>query len=977
MKIEGEDIRGAADQAQGAGRTVEPFLRAGDNVMGEVGRRLVHGMSRKARIVEFKEAPFENADDWTSSEDGAVTVNTSVTGGTTVDLSEPVEFVHFGRVYLDRSHLFPSPALDDTAAALVPIAPQQSSGGGSSTPAAVDGAGKDIPAHGLMFRAGLLRESVLLGGFIRAQMDALIAEEKSKGVIGVLAQVLADLTGSAGGTGDKPNAVDLNPHLKKVIEAAKRINKDKVDYVDLHAAGVELHIARRAYREYLVGENEKRHAPAKSPGGGILNDQVPAINEGLSAGHDWLGGGKKMTPEQKLDAVPKLTALVPPGVQDFLSLVQKISFKAWDVCAALNYEYAIRLEPIIEDAARRMTIDSIQKRAVPVFPVWYLERQADYVLPPDIEQKIFDKVDNPLAKSDVPKLLGFLVDPVNKAVDVVTDPIKGALQDYDQKVGIDKTFDFLSRPDRYTPGRPFLDDVFLIPPDADAPDLPDGAKRARTGWSGGLGQMAVDSVKGALGISHMPEFLEWIVSKVSTVCAEFIRAVYCRLLTLKPTDVVTEAEIQEAAKRHLVGNVIECILGGLGFADKLRKMTLDIPIAEVAISVDALVGRAKEFASLKLEKFIDPVIKYAMRDLYQMIFAYRATAITNRALTMEVHLAQLPTVFSRMFRNVFFPLWDKVIERTIEAVTASLAPRLPEAGLALLKAREQGEQVRGKIVQALAGLDSLPGTLPDAVFNFGSPKKSVDQLKKDWNPIVKKAKDAWDAAEIDVTQDIGPMDHDELETAFPVKDRIKQATILKVTPEHLKKVARELKWKKAKKQPALTESSGGAAGKTGDVQNHAPEGAGPAATGSVPPPSGQPGVPGQQFPYGDYPMSQPNGPMYAQVTPYSGSMQGGSYQGGSYQAPNAPLSSPGSYPPPPPSGGMYLASAPPKPGLPAAPSAPGSLPGGNGPEQTVQLGNLVSPELRSLAQLDVEETAAIDGHSASVLPPFLGTTKKA
>ena len=151
-----------------------------------------------------------------------------------------------------------------------------------------------------------------------------------------------------------------------------------------------------------------------------------------------------------------------------------------------------------------------------------------------------------------------------------------------------------------------------------------------------------------------------------------------------------------------------------------------------------------------------------------------------------------------------------------------------------------------------------------------------------------------------------------------------------------------------------------------------PEGAGPASTGSVPPPSGQPGAPGQGFPYGDYPMSSPaNGPMYAQVTPYAGS-----YQGGSYQGPNAPMSSPGSYPPPPPSGGMYLASAPPKAGL-GAPSAPGSLPGGNGPEQTVQLGNLVSPELRNLAQLDVEETAAIDGHSASVLPPFLGNTKKA
>ncbi len=949
---------------------MEPFLRATDNVLGEVGRRLVHGMSRKARIVEFKEARFANAEDWTSSADGAVTVATSVSGGTTVDLSEPIEFVHFGRVYLDRSHLFPSPKLDDTATSLVAIPPA-----GSSSLAKPVASARDIQAHGLMFRAGLLRESVLLGGFIRAQMDALIAEEKSKGVIGVLAQVLADLTGSAGGTQDKPNAVDLNPHLKKVIAAAKRINKDKVDYVELHATGVELHLARRAYREYLVTENEKRHAPAKSPGGGILNDQVGAINQGLSAGHDWLGGGKKMTPEQKQDAVPKLTALVPPNVQDFLSLVQKISFKAWDVCAALNYEYAIRLEPIIEDAARGMTTEAIKKRSVPVFPIWYLEAQPEYQLPANVEQKIFDKVDNPLSKSDVPKLLGALVGPVNKAADVITNPIKGALQQFDQQVGIDKTLDFLSRPDRYTPGRPFLDDIFLVPPDADPPDVPDSAKRARVGWSSGLGQMAVDCLQGALGTDRIPEFLQWIFSRVSTVCAEFIRAVYGKLLTMKPTDQVTEAELHEAAKRHLVGNVIECILGGLKFMDGLRKATVDIPIAEVAVSVDALIGRAKEFAAQKLETWIAPVIKYAMRDLFQMIFAYRKTAIANRALTMEVHLAQLPTVFSRMFRNVFFPLWDKVIERTIEAVTSSLAPRLPEAGLAILKAREQGEQVRGKIVQALAALDTLPEKLPDAAFSFGSPKKSIDQLKKDWNPIAKDAKAAWDGAEIDVTQDLPPLEHDELEQAFPVKDRVRRVEVLRVTPEHLKKVSRELKWRRPKPPAQAGDAAGAGAGAPGAVPNALP-GAGSGSPGSSPPPSGGPygaPQPGQSFPYGDYPMQSPP------------SQQQGVMYAGSYNAPQ-PIGqgSPGSYPPPPPSGpvsgSMYLAGPPSAPGgsLAGVPPSSQSL-AGSGPvaEKTQELGDLVSPELRQMAELDVEETAAVDSHSLSALPPFLEQSKKA
>ena len=113
MKIDGEDIKTVADHAQGAGKTVEPVLRATSNVLGEVGRRLVHPMSRKARIVEFKEAEFQDAEDWTLADDEAITVNAGVTGGTTIDLPEPIEFVHFGHVYRDRSPLFGCPKISD------------------------------------------------------------------------------------------------------------------------------------------------------------------------------------------------------------------------------------------------------------------------------------------------------------------------------------------------------------------------------------------------------------------------------------------------------------------------------------------------------------------------------------------------------------------------------------------------------------------------------------------------------------------------------------------------------------------------------------------------------------------------------------------------------------------------------------------------------------------------------------------------
>lgn len=917
-------------------------------------------MSRKARIVEFKEAEYKNAEDWTVAEDGALTVNASVTGGTTIDLPEPIEFIHYGHVYRDRSQLFPSPKLDDTASAL-------------TAPADSPLAGSDVPAHGLMMRAALQREGVLLGGFIRAQMDALIAEEKSKGVIGVLAQVIADLTGSAGGTADKPNAVDLNPHLKKVIDAQKKINRPRVDYPVLHEAGILLHTSRKAYHEYLVSELEKRHAPAKSPGGGVLNDQVDEINQGLEGGYGWLDK------DRPHDAIPKLTRLVPPGVQDFLSVIQKISFKAWDVCAALNYEYAIRLEPIIEDSCRRISAESIRSRVLPVFPVWFLEPQPEYQLDPNVEQRIFDKVDNPFGSGSGVK--GKALAMLNQLADVVTNPVKEALQQYDQEVGIDKTLDFLSRPDRYTPGRPFLDDIFLIPQDPDPPDVPDAARRARVGWSGGLGQMSVEALKGALDIKSLPSWLEWVISKISTVCAEFIRAVYCRILTMKDIDQVSEAEMHEAAKRHLVGNIIETILGGLKFVDGLRKITLDIPIAEVAISTDALIGRAKEFAALNLEKFIAPVVKYAMRDLHGMIFAYRRTALQNGALTMEVHLAQLPTVFARLFRNVFFPLFDKVIERAMEAVTASLAPRVLEAGKQLMKAREQVEQVRGKIVQGLAALDTLPAALPDVGFDFKDPKGSVKKLKSDWNPIVKNAKEAWDNAEVDVTQDLGPMESDPLEQAFPVQRRMKEVEVMPVTARHLLLVEPALKWKSDAPRVVGGEEGAG-------------EGAGPSAVGNKTPQAdvlpelgeeyqphlGAPKSDGPlpSFPFGDYAL-QEQGPQYAAAD----------YDYSSVDYPNygASSASYAGYGPP----SQMLAQGPAQSELAShfADTPTSDLPGYATPgvsaagyetpaspaENTQELS---LPDLSHLAQMDdMEQTVDIDHAALSALPPFLGPNKKA
>ncbi len=831
--ISGDDLKKAADFVDGAGKTVEPLGDAAHNVLTDVGTELQGNFGRKARIVDFKTATFVNGADWTAGDDGSVTVHASVEpGGTTIDLPEPVEFIHFGKVYRDVSHLFPASKIDDTKT-------------GSVLSQTANGSTSDIPAHGLMFRSALMRETVLLGGFIRAQMDALIAEEKSKGVVGVLAQVLADMTGSAGGTQDKPNAVDLNPYLQKVIAAGKKVNLAKIDYPTLHDAAIDLQTARQAYRAYLVSELEKREGKAKSPGGGILNDQVPKVNDSLSEGYKWWN---------VQDVVPKLTMIVPPGVQDFLSMVQKVSFKAWDVYASLIYEYSIRLEPIIEDSCANMTVDAIKKRSTPLYPVWFMAAQTFPALPANIDQQIFSDIDNPVPANALPAPLNALTGAINNALGVVTKPVHNEVEKYDQEVGIDKTLDFFSRPDAYTPGRPFLDDIFLVPPDpTEAKDLPNGDKRARRGWSSGLGDMAVQCMEGALGVKSLPSFIEWIVSHVSTVAAEFVRGVYCRLLTLKDTDNITEDEMIEAAEKHFVGNIIESILGGIRFVEGIRKEALDFPIGHVSLSIDALIGRAKEFASQKLDEFVAPVIKFAMRDLYTAIFAYRQTAITNKAMTMEVHLAELPNLFARLFRNIFFPLWDKVLEKVLDSVTASLMPKVQAAATAILHARDQVDQVRTKIVKGLAALDSLPKTLPNVSFDPMHPEQSIDKLKSDFSPSVSNAEQAYNKAGL---KDPAAPPKDALETSFPLQQRVVEAEATAVTDTQIKTVHPNLKWATPPAKQAAPAANGAAKADATNPKN------GPATPAASPPAPQQP----LMQPY-DYSAPLPAAPASQKIPP--------------------------------------------------------------------------------------------------------------
>ncbi len=670
-------------------------ITGGLDKMSAAGGKAEDALLGKGAGAGRAEGTFKNGEDLTAAPGATSEADVAVgDGGNGLALPELIEFIHYGVVFRDDAQAFASDGVaDDDPAADVASSPG---------------------AHGLMMRAALHREALLLGGFIRAQMAALDAEEKTQGSIGTMMSLAAELVGAAGSFSEKPSAADFQPMIAELKTAAAAINADKATYVELHDAGIKLHEIRAAYAKMLLEQQKKR-----------LDKQSGPAGSGM------------------LDAVPLLSSIVPPFLADAVTFVQKISFKVFDIYAALVIELAINMEPKIEEAARDITIASLRDGRRPIFSVWYVPPPPGEAPPDDLIEK--DSL-GPLADA-----LGGAVDKINQ-VDAVKDEV----------------VDFLSRPGGYTPGSPFLDQALQMPkPDAAAAPVKPG--QAGLQMSDALGEMVVTAFNKALGM-EMPGFVGTVVAKIMTVSAEFLRAVYGKLITLKAGETVTADEFLAAGRTHLVHLVIEKLLGLIPGIDKVREFAPSFQ--GVSVGVEGLLARGKEVIAKEIAPAIDPIMEFAMRDLFEMIFSVRATAATKKAETMEVTLALAPVLYARLFRNLFFPVWDLLMEKGLAAATAALGFDNQEALDKIHAAKQQVDIVSDKMKQASA---LLGGTSMDA-------SKGADNLKPFQDLVAEP------------TQTDADTIPDPLADVFPLDDRKPKPTVEEVTNEMLKEVEPNNKW---------------------------------------------------------------------------------------------------------------------------------------------------------------------------------------
>lgn len=300
------------------------------DIAGAAGNLLGSGGPEAPAPVKNEPMKFhagEPVDPPEGNEPGSTAPNSYVN---VFDVSQPIQFIHFGTVHLSVCNLFPHAQLaDDKADAL-------------------KAAGVSIRAF--QFRAALEREALLLHGFIRAAQRVVEERKSSSSDVEAMANMATSLMG---GSASGPQPQNFDPYLALVTKPGGTINKVEIKYKDLHQAGKDLHQARTNFAANMPK---------------LLTDAMG------SGGANPLGGLGSF--------IPNMGA---PGVGDVLKTVMGILFKMFEIHAATYAKLREKMEPKIEEACHTRSLAAIREPRAPVFDVWS-------IVPPEAEVQPEDRL---------------------------------------------------------------------------------------------------------------------------------------------------------------------------------------------------------------------------------------------------------------------------------------------------------------------------------------------------------------------------------------------------------------------------------------------------------------------------------------------------------------------------------------------------------------------------------------------------------
>ncbi|MFN0106172.1 MAG: hypothetical protein ACKV2U_29290 [Bryobacteraceae bacterium] len=527
-----------------------------------------------------------------------------------IDAGAIIEFIHIGHVHLDTSKNFHhSPKTDD----------------------AVETFPNNAKLRAFQYRAALHREAVLLSSMMTGCQSVLDALEKSKGGIGQMAGMAADMLGAGGAGAAVPTAGEVNAFGSAVQSAVATINTSNATYTDIHQCGIDLQQARCNYRAF---QQKLLDPPANDPTGGLL--------------------GK----------IPVLGPAIPSKVAEILNFVTGLAFKPMDVYQHFYVRIAIDLEKSIEKTVRRYTVASLQGPLTPAFYLWYPVPPA----PP------------PAAGGNGGGTgIGFLDDAKKRF-----DDLKSKVDDFGKKIR-----DFVEPdPDQPpAPGDAYLQEAFQVaPPPMPANGQPPAPPKE-------LATLILNGFKSGLGVGSLPGFVETVIVEVTTVNNEFLRVVYKKLMDRPAVQPINELEMYEAARMRMLERLVDIVMEKVSFLQTAKDFGINVQGINVNPG-EALLDKGMEALNKEVLRRLNVALELTMGELVDKLEGLRQQCESANALAMEAYLGAFPWLLALNFRNTFMPVWQLIMDNTFGRASGPLGDAMRQARDAMNAAKSKVDDAR-------------------------------------------------------------------------------------------------------------------------------------------------------------------------------------------------------------------------------------------------------------------------------------------
>lgn len=589
------------------------------------------------------------------------------------------EFVHFSQVHADSGNKFAHNKFDPSEE-------------------------KAPNGHAVMMRDALQREAILMFAYISSCKVALIDTTKDRGAIEEVGAMASNLMGGSNQT-SKPDPKQIDTFLQTLKTEADKIKAETIVYKNIHDVGKKLHETRNEYRAFCKSLDDFYLQPPKSEGIGAIGDAVGSAAANI------------------------------PGVGKIMGVVQRITFKMFDLYLATFLELRKSHERNVELGAHQLTIDAIKKnyeKFLPSYPVWFVKQLTEE------EQK--KKAEEEQAAKDADKLQ-------NKAPGFMSDvvkPVDDAKESYD--TAMNDVYNFAGgdgNPPKETPGTAALTKVFSQmkgdKAETDKKTPPTASDSIITGLNATLSD-----------VGGVPEFFKPIIREITNANLGLLEDTFKRLMSKSLSGPIQSSQLLESGRYYLTRTITtmgtKWAMGMLG--DSAPTPNMDLQGQKVgaekseddyALNVGGKKLSAKELLAKQLDdllgKYAEPIIQYMIGDLAGQLEASRKKAEDEKALTMEVLLGRLPWFVSITFKNTFFPMFNLVAEEVFGKVAPPLKEALKEVNKVIKKGQEGVDTVEdyNRRVQLVKEALSKLSNDAENVKIDTSPKglSDINQLRQD------------------------------------------------------------------------------------------------------------------------------------------------------------------------------------------------------------------------------------------------------